>query len=116
MKALDSDAARSDTEGSMTYTIKTTDKNMSGAQISKSYEKPQFPHSIGKMLHVDIFSTNKKYFLMCVEKFLKFAMVQPIPSHTIEDVKLPLIQLVPQAKQIYCDNEPSLNSDTTRVV
>lgn len=77
---------------------------MSGTQISKSYEKPQFPHSIGKMLHVDIFSTNKKY--------LKFAMVQPIPSHTIEDVKLPLIQLVPQAKQIYCDNKPSLNSET----
>lgn len=75
------------------------------------------PSFTGEMLHVDIFSTDKKYFLTCVDKFSKFAMVQPIPSRTIEDVKLPLMQLLnvfPQARQIYCDNEPSLNSETIR--
>lgn len=44
-------------------------------------------------------------------------MVQPIPSRTIEDVKIPVMQLLnifPQVKQIYCDNEPSLNSETIR--
>lgn len=46
-------------------------------------------------------------------------MVQPIVSRTIEDVKYPLMQLMnvfPHAKQIYCDNEPSLNSETIRTL
>jgi len=67
------------------------------------------------MLHIDIFSTDKKYFLTCVDKFSKFAMVQPIPSRTIEDLKPALLQLMnifPRAKIVYCDNEPSLNSHT----
>jgi len=48
------------------------------------------PSHVGEMLHIDIFSTDKKYFLTCIEKFSKFAMVQPIPSRTIEDLKLVL--------------------------
>jgi len=67
------------------------------------------------MLHIDIFSTDRKYFLTCIDKFSKFAMVQPILSRTIEDLKPALLQLLnvfPKAKVIYCDNEPSLNSHT----
>jgi len=73
------------------------------------------PSRVGEMLHIDIFSTDRKYFLTCIEKFSKFAMVQPIPSRTIEDLKPALLQLLnvfPKAKVIYCDNEPSLNSHT----
>lgn len=73
------------------------------------------PTHVGEILHIDIFSTDKKYFLTCVDKFSKFAMVQPILSRTIEDLKAPLLQLMnvfPKAKTIYCDNEPSLKSQT----
>jgi len=73
------------------------------------------PSRVGEMLHLDIFFTNRKYFLTCIDKFSKFGMVQPVPSRTIEDLKPALLQLLnvfPKAKVIYCDNEPSLNSHT----
>uniref|UniRef100_A0A0A1WWW7 RNA-directed DNA polymerase n=1 Tax=Zeugodacus cucurbitae TaxID=28588 RepID=A0A0A1WWW7_ZEUCU len=73
------------------------------------------PSYAGEMLHIDIFSTDKKLFLTCVDKFSKFAVVQPIPSRTITDVKIPILQLInffPGTKTIYCDNEASFNSDT----
>jgi len=73
------------------------------------------PSQVGEMLHIDIFSTDRKYFLTCIDKFSKFATVQPILSRTIEDLKPALLQLLnvfPKAKVIYCDNEPSLNSHT----
>lgn len=44
----------------------------------------------GEMLHIDIFSTDEKYFLTCIDKFSKFAVVQPIASRTIEDTRPPL--------------------------
>jgi len=49
-----------------------------------------------------------------MDKFSKFAMVQPIPW-SIEDLEPPLLQLMnvfPKVKAIYCDNEPSLKSQT----
>jgi len=73
------------------------------------------PSQVGEILHIDIFSTDQKYFLTSIDKFSKFAMVQSIPSRTIEDIKPALLQLLnvfPKAKVIYCDNEPSLNSHT----
>lgn len=73
------------------------------------------PSYTGEMLHIDIFSTDKKYFLTCVDKFSKFAVVQPIPSRTIIDLKIPIIQLMnlyPDTRNIYCDNEPALKSET----
>jgi len=56
------------------------------------------------MLHIDIFSTDKKYFLTCVDK----------SSRTIEDLKPALLNMniFPRAKVVYCDNKPSLNSHT----
>jgi serine/threonine-protein phosphatase PP1 catalytic subunit len=73
------------------------------------------PSNTGEMLHIDIFSTDRKFFLTCVDKFSKFAVVQPINSRTIEDLKPALLLLMnffPSARMIYCDNEPSLNSHT----
>jgi len=73
------------------------------------------PSYTGEMLHIDIFSTNKKQFLTCIDKFSKFAIVQPVLSRTIVDVTGPLLQLVnlfPKIKTIYCDNEAAFNSET----
>lgn len=64
---------------------------------------------VGEILHIDIFSTDKKYFLTCIDKFSKFAIVQPIVSRTIIDIEPPILQLMnffPNTKTIYCDNDP----------
>ena len=75
------------------------------------------PSFVGEILHIDIYSTDQLHFLTCIDKFSKFAVVQPIQSRTIADVKKPLLQLInlfPSVKTIYCDNEKSLNSETVR--
>lgn len=77
------------------------------------------PSYVGEILHIDIFSTDKKYFLTCADKLSKFAIVQPIDSRTIIDVESPILQLMnffPRTKVIFCDNEPSLNSETIRSI
>lgn len=68
------------------------------------------PSYTGEMLHIDIFSTNRKLFLACIDKFSKFAVVQPVTSRTIVDITGPLLQIInlfPNIKTIYCDNEPA---------
>lgn len=75
------------------------------------------PSYTGEMLHIDIFSTDKKYFLTCIDKFSNLAIVQPILSLTITDLKPPILQLVnifPNITTIYCDNEASLKSETVK--
>lgn len=75
------------------------------------------PSFVGEILHIDIYSTDKLYFLTCIDKFSKFAVTQPIQSRTILDVKTPILQLInlfPSVKVIYCDNEKSLNSETIK--
>jgi len=75
------------------------------------------PSYVGEILHVDIFSTDKTFFLTCVYKLSKFADVQYITSRAIVDVKAPILQLVnlfPKIRIIYCDNEKSLNSETIK--
>jgi len=77
------------------------------------------PSYAGELLHVDVFSTDQKYFLTCVDKFSKFAVVQPICSRAIVDIKDPILQLInifPNIKTIYCDNERSLNSETIKTI
>jgi len=44
---------------------------------------------VGEILHVDIFSTDGKYFLAAM--FSKFASVQPISSRRFIDIKTPLL-------------------------
>jgi len=67
------------------------------------------------MLHIDIYSTDKKFILTCVDTFSKFGVVQPLLSRAIIDVRSPILQLInffPNIKTIYCDNEASFNSAT----
>jgi len=73
------------------------------------------PSYVGEMLHIDIFSTDKKIFLACIDKFSKFAIVQPLSSRVTVDVRAPVLQLVNfyhKTTTIYCDNEASFNSET----
>jgi len=49
------------------------------------------PSHTGEMVHIDIFSTDRKLFLTCVDKFSKFAIVQPVVSRTIVDITAPLL-------------------------
>jgi len=46
------------------------------------------------MLRIDILSTDKKFFLTCIDKFSKYAVVQAISSRTIEDLKPDLVKLM----------------------
>lgn len=75
---------------------------------------PSFP---GEILHVDIYNTDKKFYLTCLDKFSKFAIVKPIPSRAIVDVKPALLEILNFYKgteTIVCDNEKSLTSQTIR--
>lgn len=67
------------------------------------------------MINIDIFSTAGKHFLPAVDKFITFALAQPVASSSIVNVKAPLLHLViifPNGRTVYSDNEPSFNSDT----
>ena len=44
------------------------------------------PTRVGEIFHIDIFSTDKKLFLICIDKFSKLAVVQPVLSRAIADV------------------------------
>ena len=73
------------------------------------------PKRPGERLHIDIFSTDGKYFLTCIDKFSKFVVVQNILSRNISTVAPAILQIVnffPEVKYIYCDNEGSFNSNT----
>lgn len=75
------------------------------------------PTYIGEILHIDIYNTSKKYFLTCVDKFSKFAVVMPIASRTIIDVKPALLEILNffgRTRVVVCDNEKSLISETIK--
>ena len=75
---------------------------------------PSYP---GQILHIDIYNTDKKFFLTCLDKFSKFAVVKPIASRAIIDIKPALIEILnffKNTETIVCDNEKSLNSQTIK--
>jgi len=77
------------------------------------------PSYTGVLLHIDIYSTDKKIFLTCVDKLWKFSIVQPIASRTIVYVQTAISQLINfyrRTKTIYCDNEPSIKSETIKTL
>ena len=81
--------------------------------IKQSLGTTPIPTVPGERIHVDIYSTDGKYFMTAVDKFSKFAFIQLIATRSIVDVIPAVIQIVnifPNIKFIYCDNEASLNS------
>lgn len=81
--------------------------------VLQSIGSTPIPDRPGEQIHVDIFSTDRKLFLTCVDKFSKFASVFPIQSRSIVDVTPTILQIIniyPDIKHIYCDNEAALNS------
>lgn len=104
--------------------IIATCKTCQEAKYSRHPQKQQIaetpiPSSIGEILHVDIYSTNKLFFLTCLNKFSKFAVVKPIASRAIIDVKpafLETLNLFGNTRVVVCDNEKSFNSETVRTL
>lgn len=71
------------------------------------------PNAAGELIHIDIFSTDGKYFISAIDKFSKFAMLIPIPSRTIWVVAPAILQVVNSyryVKCLFCDNEGAFNS------
>jgi len=84
---------------------------MKSAQKTGAWKTP-IPSYTGE---IEIFSTDKKHFLTCVDKLSKFSLVQLVLSRTIVDVTGPLLQhenLFPKIRTIYCDNDAAFNSET----
>jgi len=88
---------------------------MYGRHPKKQQGSTPIPSHVGEVLNINIFSTDKKIFLTCIDKFSKFAVIQPLSSRPIIYVRAPILQLVnffQNIKTIYCDNEASFNSET----
>ena len=84
----------------------------------QTISETRIPTYSGEILHVDIYSTDKCYFLTCIDTFSKFTIVQPIQTRSITDIKRPILQLInifPEVKTVYCDNEKSLHSETIKI-
>lgn len=80
-------------------------------QIMKCTPLPKYP---GEILHMDIYSTQNNYFLTCIDKFSKYALVEQIDSRSIVDIKIPLTKIIgffKNPKTLVTDNEPSLCSN-----
>lgn len=60
----------------------------------KSYLFTPIPSHLGETLHIDIFSTDRKLFLTCIDKFSNFAIVQLIDSRTITDIEPAMMQFI----------------------
>ena len=73
---------------------------------------PNYP---GQVIHIDIFSTDRKLVLTAIDKFSKYAQTKILQGKSIEDIRRPLRDIlffygVP--KTVVMDNEKSLNSAT----
>jgi len=83
------------------------------------FRKTPIPSHVGEILHINIFSTDKKHFFTCLDKLSKFTAVQPIASRTIIDIQSGILQLLSffrTTKTIYCENEPTIKSETIKTL
>jgi len=93
-------------------------------QKSKYDRKPKdqkigdtpIPTGFGEIIHLDIFSTEGKLFMTCVDKFSKFAITKPILTKSIADITPHLIEVINtfNPKTLVTDNERSLCSETIK--
>lgn len=77
------------------------------------------PNYTGEILHIDIFFTSKQYFLTCIDKFSKFAIVHPINSRSTIDIKPALLQILSSfrnTKIIVSDNEKAFESSSLKIL
>lgn len=75
--------------------------------------KSEIPNKPFETVHIDIFISQPTLFLTAVDKFSRFAIITPIKSRSIPDVRAGLIKLITgyaTPKKIICDNEPALKS------
>lgn len=77
------------------------------------------PKYTGEILHIDVFYTSKQFFLTCIDKFSKFAIVHPINSRSTIDIKPALLQvlsLFTNTKIVVSDNEKAFESLTLKTL
>lgn len=77
--------------------------------------KTPIPNYPGEILHMDIFTTDKQHFLTCIDKFSKFAVVQPIASRAIIDIRTALLLIMgtfQNTRIIASDNEKAFKSNS----
>jgi len=82
--------------GSMTKEVIANCRVCTQAKYDRHPKKQELgetplPSYTGEMTHIDIFSTDRKLFLTCIDKFSKFAVVQPVTYRTIVDITGPLL-------------------------
>jgi len=81
--------------------------------------KSPIPSYPGEILHIDIYNTDKQYFLTCIDKFSKFAVVSAIASRSIVDIKVSLINvlnLFHNTTTVVRDNEKAFCSETIKTL
>lgn len=87
--------------------------------IVEPIRETPIPTKVGEILHVDIFSTNQAQFLTCVDKLSKFALIEPISSRSLVDIKPALIRILSFFKKtelLVTDNERALCSETIKAL
>lgn len=73
---------------------------------------PTYP---GQVVHIDIFSTDKKLVLTAIDKFSKYAQARILNGKSVEDIRKSLRDVIffyGVPKTIIMDNEKSLNSSS----
>lgn len=76
-------------------------------------EQTPIPEYPGQIIHIDIYSTEKKLVLTAIDKFSKLAQAKIIKSKAIEDIRNPLREIIfyyGVPKYVVMDNEKSVNS------
>lgn len=71
---------------------------------------PSYP---GQVIHIDIFTTDKKIVLTALDKFSKYVQTKILQGKSIEDIRRPLRDILFSygiPKTVVMDNEKSLNS------
>lgn len=84
--------------------------------IKLPYEKTETPKSPNEHYHIDIWFVNKKEkYISCIDKFSKFAAIEPIKTKTYVDVINALTRIFSYMKKpnkITLDNENAFVSET----
>lgn len=77
------------------------------------------PKYQGEILHIDLFFNSNQYFLTCIDKFSKYAIVYPVNSRSTIDIKPGILQILGTFKKtriIVSDNEKAFESNSLKTL
>lgn len=92
------------------------------AKYTRHPDKPEFqevpiPTHSAQIFQIDLFTIEREWFITLIDSFTKFAMLAPIKSRAIVDIKRPFFEIlnrISKPEMIVIDNEPSLKSSIIR--